>query len=344
LATIENSRQRRKLQLTGVSTYVVSLPKKWITDLKMKIGDEVTLIKNPNNSITLLSTMDNFEAKKSIIEISKDDSEESLKRKIIAIYLAGYKIIEIRSKGIKIQSSHARAIRELARTSMIGTEIVESSSESISIQVLTRLPELSFEVALRRMYLMASNMHREAIDALGIMDKEAAEEVIKMDDEVDRFSLYMLRNLFQAVQNGEILLEIGLKKPSDCLAYRTVIRCIERIADHSVLIAKRIKFLTSPIDKKTLQSINQLSESALNVFENSIQALTKSDYSLAEKVAAQAAKTVQDEKEVMSNLKESESSSVIKFVLEDIRRMVEYSTDIAEVVINENIRSVISEK
>jgi phosphate uptake regulator len=154
----------------------------------------------------------------------------------------------------------------------------------------------------------------------------------------------MLRNLFQAVQNGEILLEIGLKKPSDCLAYRTVIRCIERIADHSVLIAKRIKFLTSPIDKKTLQSINQLSESALNVFENSIQALTKSDYSLAEKVAAQAAKTVQDEKEVMSNLKESESSSVIKFVLEDIRRMVEYSTDIAEVVINENIRSVISEK
>jgi hypothetical protein len=65
---------------------------------------------------------------------------------------------------------------------------------------------------------------------------------------------------------------------------------------------------------------------------------------LAEKVAVQAAKAVQDEKEVMSNLKESESSSIIKFVLEDIRRTVEYSTDIAEVVINENIKSVISEK
>jgi hypothetical protein len=46
----------------------------------------------------------------------------------------------------------------------------------------------------------------------------------------------------------------------------------------------------------------------------------------------------------MSNLKESTNSSVIKFVLEDIRRTIEYSTDIAEVVINENIRSVISEK
>ena len=344
MATIENSRQRRKLQLTGGSTYVVSLPKKWIGDLKMKIGDEVTLIKNPNNSITLLSTMDEFEAKKSIIEISKDDSEESLKRKIIAIYLAGYKIIEIRSKGIKIQPTHARVIRELARSSMIGTEIVESSSESIMIQILTRLPELSFDVALRRMHLMASNMHREAMDALEKMDKEAAEEVIKMDDEVDRFSLYMLRTLSQAVQNGEILLEIGLKKPSDCLGYRTVIKCIERIADHSVLIAKRIKFLQSPIDKKILQSITQLSSDSLNIFENSIVALTKSDYSLAEKVADQAANAVQNEKEFMSNLKESTNSSVIKFVLEDIRRTIEYSTDIAEVVINENIRSVISEK
>ena len=344
MTTIENSRQRRKLQLAGGSTYVVSLPKKWIDDLKMKIGDEVTLIKNPNNSVTLLSTMDKFEAKKSIIEISKDDSEESLKRKIIAIYLAGYKIIEIRSKGIKIQSSHARAIRELARSSMIGTEIVESSSELIIIQVLTRLPELSFDVALRRMHLMTSNMHREAIDALGKMDKEAAEEVVKMDDEVDRFSLYMLRNLSQAVQNVEILLEIGLKKPSDCLGYRTVIRCIERIADHSVLIAKRIKFLQSTIDKKILQSITQLSSDSLNIFENSILALTKSDYSLAEKVADQAANAVQNEKEFMSNLKESSNSSVIKFVLEDIRRTIEYSTDIAEVVINENIRSVISEK
>ncbi|MFI5405332.1 MAG: phosphate uptake regulator PhoU, partial [Nitrososphaerales archaeon] len=60
--------------------------------------------------------------------------------------------------------------------------------------------------------------------------------------------------------------------------------------------------------------------------------------------ADQAANAVQNEKEFMSNLKESNNSSVIKFVLEDIRRTIEYSTDIAEVVINENIRSVISEK
>ena len=36
-------------------------------------------------------------------------------------------------------------------------------------------------------------------------------------------------------------------------------------------------------------------------------------------------------------------SSVIKFVLEDIRRTAEYSSDIAEAVINETVQDVISE-
>jgi hypothetical protein len=37
-------------------------------------------------------------------------------------------------------------------------------------------------------------------------------------------------------------------------------------------------------------------------------------------------------------------SSIIKFVLEDIRRTAEYSSDIAEVVINETVQDIISEK
>jgi phosphate uptake regulator len=345
LALLENSKQRRKLQLTGGSTYVVSLPKKWVDDLKIKIGDEVTLIKNPNGSMTLFSIDDNKRAKKSIVELGKDDSIESLKRKIIAIYLAGYRIIEIVPKGIKIQPSHARTIRELTRSSMIGTEIIGSNTESIIIQVLTRLPELSFDVALRRMHLMASNMHRDAIYALEKNDKEFAEEVVKMDDEVDRFSLYMFRNLVLAVQDGEVLFEIGLKNPSHCLGYRTVIKCIERIADHAALIGNRVKYLTSPIDEKTMKKINQLSEDSLKAFEDAITSLIKCDFNLAEKVADNTPKIVEMEEKLVYSLNENTPNvTTIKFILEDIRRTAEYSSDIAEVVIDKNIQSVIIEK
>ncbi len=67
---------------------------------------------------------------------------------------------------MKILSEHSRLIKDLVRRSMMGTEIVDSDSESITVQILSRLPELTFDVALKRMYLMTSNMHREAIEAL----------------------------------------------------------------------------------------------------------------------------------------------------------------------------------
>jgi phosphate uptake regulator len=187
-------------------------------------------------------------------------------------------------------------------------------------------------------------MHREAIEALKKFDVEYGEEVVRMDDEVDRFSLYMMRTLIMAIQNASMLYDVGLEQPSDCLNYRIVISRIERISDHAALIAKRIRFLKEPIDPKILKEIEALSTEALNCFESSILALTKKDHLLAEKVAANIASVVEKEKEFMYGLKESKNSTAIKFILEDIRRTAEYSSDIVEVVINETIHNVISEK
>jgi phosphate uptake regulator len=42
-------------------------------------------------------------------------------------------------------------------------------------------------------------MHKDAMSALTELNRELAKEVIKSDDEVDRFSLYVLRNLMMAI-------------------------------------------------------------------------------------------------------------------------------------------------
>ena len=344
---LQEDKQIRRLQLSGGSTFIISLPKTWVEDLKINVGDSVTITKNSNRSMTLYPGSNNISKEKTDAEIitSQQDSPESLSRKIIATYLAGHKTIKIKSKGMRIQSEHARVVRNLVRTSMIGTEIVESSSEMIMIQILTRLPELSFETALKRMYLMASNMHKEAIESLENNDIEHSEEIIRMDDEVDRFSLYMRRNLTLAVQNASILNDMGLNKPSDCLGYRAVIGRIERIADHAGLIAKRVKFLEEEIDPKLMKKITKISDDSLSVFEESISALLNKDYQLAEATADKIKKVIESEKNFMSGIKESmKNSTVIRFVLEDIRRTAEYSSDIIEVAIDENIGNVINEK
>ncbi len=301
------------------------------------------LVKNSNRTITLSSSQ--YQTRpNAVITISQKDSSESLRRKIIATYLAGYKTIYIKSKGMRLLAEHIRTARDLVRRSMIGTEIIESSSESITIQILTRLPEFSFNTALKRMYLMTVNMQKEAIESLARADISHAEDVVQMDDEVDRFSLYMRRNLVLAVQNANILLEMGLNEPSDCLGFRAVISRIERIADHAALIAKRVKFLEGRLDPKIMKKISNLSFDVLNTFEESITALEKRNYEKAEKVAEKVNDIVGKEKEAMIAVSEStKNATVIKFVLEDIRRVAEYSSDIAEVAIDGNIDEVIIE-
>jgi len=335
-------KQIRRLQLTGGSTYIVSIPKTWIDELQLKKNSNITLIKNHNNSITLFQEEQNKKTNATTL-IGKNDSKESIRRKIIAMYLSGYKTIEIKTKGIEIPSTHRGAIRDLVRTTLMGTEIIESDSEKIILQVLTQLAQLSFDVALKRMYITATNMHQESIEALKELDVEHAEEVIKMDDEVDRFSLYLLRNLNLSLENVQVLLDSGLEKPSDCLGYRTVVKCVERIADHAGLIAKKIKYLDSPIDKKILTEIEQISKESLIVFENSITALSKRDYDMAEKVASSVTKVIEKEKKLMDSLKLDVNTAIIKLILEDIRRTAEYSRDISEIVIDETVQSVIEE-
>ncbi|MBI5859810.1 MAG: phosphate uptake regulator PhoU, partial [Nitrosarchaeum sp.] len=36
---IEKTKQTRRMQLSGGSTYIISLPKNWIEELKIKVGE-----------------------------------------------------------------------------------------------------------------------------------------------------------------------------------------------------------------------------------------------------------------------------------------------------------------
>lgn len=339
---MKDIKQIRRLQLTGGSTYTVSIPKSWIDQLHLKKNSEITLIRNLNDSITLFQE-EQGKKTHAVALIGNKDTKESIRRKIIAMYLSGYKTIEIKTKGMEIPSTHKSAIRELVRNTLMGTEIIDASSEKIVLQVLTQLAQLSFNVALKRMYITATNMHQDAIQALKDLDLEFADEILKIDDEVDRFSLYLMRNLNLALENVQVLLDSGLEKPSDCLGYRTVVKCVERIADHAGLIAKKVKYLNTPIEKKILKEIEQISNESLGVFANSIEALSKRDYAMAEKVAASVTRVIEKEKKQMDALKTNENTAILKLILEDIRRTAEYSRDISEIVIDETVQSVIEE-
>jgi phosphate uptake regulator len=317
--------------------------------MRLKAGDPVTIVREANNYLSIIpsslrspSTID--EANSTVLST---ESSNTVKRKVVSMYLAGYNIINLKSKTGRILPSQRDAVRDVVRRNLVGTEIIADASEIITIQVLMSLPELSINTAVRRMFLIAAAMHREAMLSLAEVNHEMAGAVIKSDDEVDRFSLYILRNLAIATQNERILQEIGLRKPSDCLSYRVAVKSIERIADHASGIADKCIAIKEKIDKDILHQIDIMSKRSLALITNSVEAFLRRDYSLADSIVDKANDTRLVENEVLSLIDNSEFSSSgsknlnIKLILEDIRRTAEHASDIAEAAMNQTIRSVI---
>ena len=338
-------RDVRKVQFTGRSTYVLSLPKKWIEEMRLKAGDQVTLVRELDNSLSVIPIFTG--TRESLNEVttfvSPSESGNTLRRKVVSIYLAGYNIIHLKIKSGRMNPALRDAVRELVRCNLVGTEMIADASDNITLQVLLSLPELSVNTAIRRMYLIASSMHKDAMSALAELNYELAKEVIRSDDEVDRFSLYVFRNLVMAMQNGRVLREMGLKKPSDCLSYRVAVKSIERIADHACSIADKAITLKDKIPKDSLQKIDKMSQLALTVLNDSVEALLRRDYQLADKTVDNAKNIRTLEDEVLKAIEKDKvrDPANIKLVLEDIRRTAEYASDIAEAAMNETIDEVI---
>ena len=67
---------------------------------------------------------------KSGTQVLIDEGPNTLKRKIVSMYLSGYNLINLRAKSARIQPIQREAVREVVRRSLIGTEIIADSSDS----------------------------------------------------------------------------------------------------------------------------------------------------------------------------------------------------------------------
>jgi len=342
----QESDEIRKIQLTGKSTYIVSLPKKWVIGMYLKAGSQLVVSKQSDSSLLLTPKELVKPAKlgEAGINVSQKDDPNSIMRKIVALYLVGYNFIRIKTKDERITSLQRNFIKDLTRKKLVGTEIITDSPNEMKLQILLSYPELSVENALRRMCLIATSMHEDSMQALKDLNKELAREVISLDDEVDRFSLYIIRQLKAAVQSDRVLKDIGLANPRDCLGYRVIAKSVERIADHAVKIAENVLQMDEKFDDSVLRKIFDMSSFARSVFDDSVKSLYKKDYSLADNVVTQAKKIVSIENEAIGAFAKKEQAiklSTLRMIMESIRRTAEYASDIAEIVLNLNVDQII---
>ena len=338
----------RRLQLTGRGSYIVSVPKEWVQEVGLRKGGEVELRRQGNHNLLMGGfgkLRADVERSRCALSIPSDIDPGTLTRRLVSLYLVGYSTIEVTSKSGNLTGPVRESIRDVARGKLVGTEVVTESSRSATLQVLLSFPQLWVTDALRRMSTIAGFMQRDAVTALTNFDKDMAKQIPKIDDEVDRFGFYIVRQLKWAVQHPTLVEKIGLTSPVDCLGYRMITKSVERSADHAVKVAENTLSLQHPLDAALQRDTQTLSQESYKTMDNALKSLFGHDYHLAEGVISEKEEISSLESRLVDHLLKEKlpasDLSAIRLISESLRRIGEYATDIAEVVLNLTVQKTL---
>ena len=331
----------RKVQVTGGSSYVISLPKTWVKTLNIKKNDPLGLIIQPDGTLLITKKVDEGQEERIInIDAENIDTPAFLFRCLIGAYIAGYTIIKIKSIGAI--PPFVRAVTRKFTQATIGQEVVEETNNSIMIKDLLNPVEMPFDKSIRRMYMIVKNMHKDAVSILKNRDKTLAEDILSRDNDVDRLQWLIARQHNMVSRDVNLNRKMGVTTEK-AANYFLISRIIERIGDHAVRIAKNIlNFIDEKVDEKIIDTIESASNLALEIFDKSMESFTERDMKSANKNIDSLTELVSlCEKINTLALQQKAAIAVsIGYIAESIRRTGEYASDISECVINH----LISEK
>ncbi|CAG0997406.1 MAG: regulatory protein [Candidatus Methanoperedens nitroreducens] len=326
--------EARKVYVSGGSTYVISLPKKWVKKTNLKPGDSLMVTEHGSSLLIGTSAIEK-ESQTKEIKISQITSSEALERILIAFYLVGYDTIKI-----KVDRKDHLAYREIIRNIMdylIGVEIVEDTNEAMTLEIMLDYKRMSTMQILQRMFSIDRSMLLDLGKALKNMDIGLAKDIIAREKEIDRLYFLVVRQLKSAVEYQQIAEKLGIKSQRDCLGYRIVVKVLERIADHIENIAKSYIRLFEIQKEAQLDEFIDITKDIVATFEKSVQALFTRNGEMAEIVFYELKKVEKSHSDISKRLFEIEdiqSAILEKTMLDSFGRIASYSGDIAEVAIN----------
>jgi phosphate uptake regulator len=299
----------RKIQLTGDSTYIVSLPKAWILKNKLGKGDVVSVVEQ-GEEITL--RLRDEKEKATEIKIKTTDAT-FLARLLLSRYIQGYDTIVFSSR----QHLDPKIRERLIKTSgyLIGLEPFGEAKDSITFKMIMKEGRNHLE-SIERMHDLSILSLRQVVEDMQAREynEEVLNGVIQRDNEIDKFYFLILRQLSSTHGFESII-------------WAQIAKSMERISDHVETIAALLK------ESKTMKTEDlKVFSQVVDMYAEVMLTLKNRDLTMAEDILLKIEKYRAADKRLMNNLDDSGRRNIL--VYGSFRRIGEYISDIAESVIN----------
>ncbi|MGI0072163.1 MAG: PhoU domain-containing protein [Thermoplasmata archaeon] len=330
----------RRIQKTGGSTFIVSLPKNWVVARGLGAGDTLFFTPRADGSLTVFAESGGTSVvERRVVEVANDLEVEHLFRRLIAEYIAGYPLLEIRTPA-RMSARTREVVRNFAQR-MIGPEIIEETAESVILQDVVGPNPLPIPSVIRRMHQMVRAMHADAMAAFRAHDASIARDVIERDWEVDRLHWFLEKQVTSALRDARILVSLDLTLP-ECSTYLLASRVLERIADHAVRIGETVAILgTERTPERLLGELDRMALVAQKALADALDSLDSRDIAKANAVIDVAKALPRERDHILRELATSRGRLAIglAYVLESLERSAFYASDLAEIAINRAVES-----
>jgi len=271
----------RSIQKTGRSTFIVSLPRKWVLNHGLEKGSKVLLEFLDDGSLRVKPYLEEekpiLQENRVVLEIESGE-DTSIERLLIAYYEAGYDVITINQRPYLSEELRKEVRRALLRLS--GLEVVEESSDKLLLQVIIDESQIPIKKTLERMENIVRSMLADLKKSIIENNAKILESIVERDNELDKFYFFLGRQAVLAIKGKRSSLNMGLEDVVLVLPYKTYGKCLEEMGDTLVSVTRYVlskNELLKERDRKMLEILNYLEKSfewAIRAFrENSEEAI-----------------------------------------------------------------------
>src|SRR5208282_6003961 len=289
----------RRIQKTGGSTYIISLPKNWVTARGLGPGDVLFFTPRADGSLTVFAESANpSEMERRVVEVRNEMNEEHLFRRLIGEYIAGYPLLEVRTPG-RMGARTREVIRSFAQR-MIGPEILEETAESV---IARDVIERDWEVDRLHWFL-----EKQVTSAL-----RDARILATVELTLPECSTYLLasrvleRIADHAVRIAESVTILGREKTPE--------RLVAQLDGMAAAAATALADALDCLDSRNIEKANEVIDAA--------HTLTEERDSILHELTS----------------KRGRLAVGLAYVLESLERSAFYASDLAEIAINRAVES-----
>lgn len=332
----------RKIQVTGGSTHVVSLPKKWVDRNRLGRSDAVAIHEEPDGSLLLIPHGEGRAKTRSVtVELPLGATQAEVVRRLVGAYLAGADEILVKVDG-KLDPKMRQAVREITR-SLVGVEIIEEGTNSMVLQDLVGVADMDLRKSLTRMQRIARLMFDEAITSLERRDLALARDVARRDDELDRLLWLVSKQMHALLEQPRLAAKLSVR-PAEALNLFLAARSLERMGDHAAKIAANLVDLDGiDVPARVSKAIAAQAVVVRTLWDDAFSSLKKPDFpqaSMAADHGEEAAGWRADFQHILGDLPSSIVSPVT-LIADSLDRVRGYAVDLAETAMNQTYQQAV---